>query len=195
MNDRVYRLERPTLFSPNYPRTSSRDTVDSSGMIKTPFSYPYRKVDSQGHIHNTKEMKRTKWSMLPWLEIHSSSLGPFPRGWSTEVVSSAISIAAFLSIIIILGRYDQQPSPTFPLGNTLATLLAFLTAISQACFLQPVIQGVSQMQWSWLFGRSRSLMDFDKFNATNQGLWGTIILLFSVKRRFALHQARRRGEI
>lgn len=39
-----------------------------------------------------------------------------------------------------------------------------------------------------MFGRSRSLMDFDKFNAANQGLWGFIILLFSVKRRFALHK-------
>jgi hypothetical protein len=164
-------------------------------MIKTPFAYPYGNADSQGHIHNSKGMKRTRWSTLQWRDIHSPSLEVFPRGWSTEVISSVISITAFLSIVVILSRYDQQPSPIFPPGNSLAALLAFLTAISQTCFLQPAIQGVSQMQWNWVFGRSRSLTGFDKFNATNQGLWGIIVLLFSVKRRFVLHQARRRGEI
>lgn len=193
MNDQVYLLERSAFFSPDYPRTSSRDTVDSSGMIKTPFAYPYGKVDSQGHIRDTKEMKRSRWNMPQWRDIHSPSSEVFPRGWSTEVISSAISITAFISIVVILSRYDQQPSPTL-LGHTLSALLAFLTAISQTCFLQPVIQGVSRMQWNWFFGRSRSLMDLNKFNTANQGLWGIIILLFSAKRRFVLHKARRRGE-
>jgi hypothetical protein len=195
MNDQVYLLERPAFFSPDYPRTSSRDTVDSSGMIKTPFAYPYGNSDSQDNIHNIKGMKRTRWSPLQWRDIRSPSIEGFPRDWSTEVISSVISITAFLGIIDILSRYDQQPNPIFPLGSSLAALLAFLTAISQTCFLRPAIQGVTQMQWNWVFGRSRSLTDFDKFNATNQGLWGIIVLLFSVKRRFVLHQARRRGEI
>jgi hypothetical protein len=105
------------------------------------------------------------------------------RGWSIEYISCLISVAAYVSIVLVLNRYDQKAMPSWPLGISLNTLLAFLTAISQTCFVQPVVQGLSQMKWNWFAGKDRPLVDFESFDNASRGAWGSILLVFSTKGR------------
>jgi hypothetical protein len=106
-----------------------------------------------------------------------------PRGWSIEILSCIMSLAALVAIIIVLKEYDQKSMPSWPLGITLNTLLAFLTAISQAGFVNPVFQGLSQMKWNWFVDKDRPLADFQKFDNASRGSWGSILLVFSMKGR------------
>ncbi|KAH8705886.1 hypothetical protein BGW36DRAFT_422420 [Talaromyces proteolyticus] len=100
------------------------------------------------------------------------------------VVSLIISIAAFLTIVIILGQYNQHASPSLPFGITLDTVIVFLTAITQLCFLYPVVQGLSQIRWDFFNYGDQPLHDFKKFD-DRQGAWGSILLRFSTKGRLS----------
>ncbi|KAE8551387.1 hypothetical protein EYB25_005272 [Talaromyces marneffei] len=109
-----------------------------------------------------------------------------PRGWSLEYISCFISATAFVSIVVVLHQFDQHKIPSWPLGITLNNLLAFLTAIGQSTFVFPVVQGLSQMKWTWFMGKNRPLEDFERFDNASRGAWGSIMLLFSTKGRLSI---------
>lgn len=127
-----------------------------------------------------------QWRAPKWKDIDYFLVEVLPRGWTIEVISSVISVAAFISIVVVLSQYNQHTNPSLPLGITLNTLLAFLTAVSQSCFLNPVIQGLSQMKWNWFVGRDRPLGDFEKFDNASRGSWGSILLVFNTKGRLVI---------
>lgn len=118
-----------------------------------------------------------------WQKFTHSFLVVLNRGWSIEYISCLISVAAYMTIVLVLNRYDQKAMPSWPMGITLNTLLAFLTAVSQTCFVQPVVQGLSQMKWNWFAGKSRPLADFESFDNASRGVWGSVLLVFSTKGR------------
>lgn len=118
-----------------------------------------------------------------WQRFTRFILVVLPRGWTLEYVSCFISIAAFMSLVIVLSQFDQKPMPSWPLGITLNTLLALLAAISQACFVYPVVQGLSQMKWNWFSSKERPLVDFESFDGASRGAWGSILLVFRTKGR------------
>jgi hypothetical protein len=129
-------------------------------------------------VGNSRTEKKSIWQKFTYFFFVILN-----RGWSIEYISCLISVAAYVSIVVVLNRYDQKAMPSWPMGITLNTLLAFLTAVSQTCFVQPVVQGLSQMKWNWFAGKDRPLVDFESFDNASRGAWGSILLVFSTRGR------------
>jgi Protein of unknown function (DUF3176) len=118
-----------------------------------------------------------------WRRYSHFFLDVLPQGWALEYLSCLISLAAFMSMIVVLHQYDQKKLPSWPLGITINTLIAFLTAVSQSTFVFPVVQGLSQMKWTWFMAKDRPLEDFERYDNASRGSWGSVLLLFSTKGR------------
>jgi hypothetical protein len=175
------------LFPPYYShsRDSSRARSDTSSSSSGTTEAAPLPVSSDKNTIRADGVEKTKGSKGKSKNRGFSYffLEVLPRGWSIEILSCIMSLAALVAIIIVLKEYDQQTMPSWPLGITLNTLLAFLTAISQAGFVNPVFQGLSQMKWNWFVDKDRPLADFEKFDNASRGSWGSILLVFSMKGR------------
>lgn len=88
--------------------------------------------------------------------------------------------STYTGIVILLWHYDGKAPPEFGKGFTLNTLLAFLTSMARACFLVPIVEGISQLKWVWFSSRKhRPLVDFQRFDDAARGAIGGLKLLFS----------------
>jgi hypothetical protein len=176
------------LFPPFYPeRNASLPESIISDIGRRSESQASRKTASQVFVHDLENDKGkgfnpARRSSNRW-KISHYLFDVLPSGWSLEYISCFISAAAFVSIVVVLHQFDQHKIPSWPLGITLNTLLALLTAISQSTFVFPVVQGLSQMKWTWFMGKNRPLEDFERFDNASRGAWGSIMLLFSTKGR------------
>lgn len=175
------------LFPPYYPeRSTSLPPSDTSSTGQRSQSQASNKTSSQ--VYTQEAIGAVAGDSAPknkslWQKFTYFFVVLLGRGWCIEYISCIISVAAYVSIVLVLNRYDQKVMPSWPMGITLNTLLAFLTAVSQTCFVQPVVQGLSQMKWNWFAGKSRPLADFESFDNASRGAWGSILLVFSTKGR------------
>lgn len=169
--------------SRNSSRARSDTSSSSSGTTEViPLPASSNKNTTRVGAHDVEKIKGSK-GKSGWRGCAHFFLEVLPRGWSIEILSCIMSLAALVAIIIVLKEYDQQTMPSWPLGITLNTLLAFLTAISQAGFFNPVFQGLSQMKWNWFVDKDKPLADFEKFDNASRGSWGSFLLVFSMKGR------------
>lgn len=179
--------ETSSLFPPYYlERSPSPSRTNSPEVVQKTQSQASNKNSTQLVTQNL--VGDDEDGLVPkersiWRKLSSFFLLGLPRSWLIEYVSSFISIAAFVSIVVVLHQYDQKSMPSWPLDITLNTLLALLTAVSQTCFVYPVVQGLSQMKWNWFTGRERPLVDFENFDNASRGAWGSMLLVFSTKGR------------
>ena len=102
--------------------------------------------------------------------------------WTSEVVWLIVSILAMVVIIAVLGVTNGKPPPSWPLGITLNTFLAFFTSFSRMAFMIPVVECLGQLKWTWFLGeRSRPLVDFQLFDEASRGAYGSLVLLVRYK--------------
>ncbi|KAH8705887.1 hypothetical protein BGW36DRAFT_284949 [Talaromyces proteolyticus] len=180
----------PPSYSHSRNSSRARSDVSSDNTDVGPPSWR-GKTSSNTHVRDKEKIKSIR-STKKNSTVHGIShffLEVLPRGWTIEILSCAMSVAALISIVIVLNQYNQQSMPSWPLGITLNTLLAFLTAVSQAGFLNPVFQGLSQMKWNWFVNKDRPLSDFGKFDNASRGSWGSFLLVFTTKGRLSILMA------
>jgi hypothetical protein len=176
------------LFPPYYShsRDSSRARSEVSSSSSENAEIEPLPVSSVKNTAHDVEKAKGSQGKQGWRGLSHFFLEVLPRGWFIEILSCIMSLAALIAIIIVLKEYDQKTMPSWPLGITLNTLLAFLTAVSQAGFVNPVFQGLSQMKWNWFVDKDRPLADFEKFDNASRGSWGSFLLVFSMKGRLVL---------
>lgn len=97
--------------------------------------------------------------------------------WTVELISLAIAVLSLAAVIGVLAHYNGQSMPNWPTGMTLNTLIALLTAITNAALAGPLQQGLSQLKWIIFKRESRPLTDMEAFDDASRGIWGSIKLL------------------
>ncbi|KAL2267264.1 hypothetical protein VTJ83DRAFT_4541 [Remersonia thermophila] len=120
------------------------------------------------------------------LPLHEEPAGSDDRNharislWLPEILSQVCGMACLVAIVCMLWSYNGQSPPNFGKGFTLNTLLAFLTSLARACFLVPVVEGISQLKWVWFSSRThRPLIDYQRFEDAARGGLGSAKLLFN----------------
>ncbi|KAF5515254.1 hypothetical protein CGCS363_v001682 [Colletotrichum siamense] len=103
------------------------------------------------------------------------------KSWWQEILWCAISLAAFVALVLVLKEFNQKPLPRWPSGITLNTIIAALSTIARTAFLIPVLEGLSQSKWAWYKKKPRPLTDFDMFDQASRGPWGSLGLLVRTK--------------
>jgi hypothetical protein len=77
--------------------------------------------------------------------------------------------------------FDGRQPPTWPLGITLNTFLAFFTSLAKLAFMIPITEGLGQLRWLWFTSRPRPLNDFEAIDQASRGAFGSLRLLAKFK--------------
>ena len=114
------------------------------------------------------------------------------RWWFPEILASIISVASFLSTVIVLRHYDGLGLNELNLPNsiTLNGIIAVIASINRVALMAPVGSAMSQEVWLWFSSaahkdncRSR-FIDLDISDAASRGAWGSLVFIFVARRRF-----------
>ncbi|OJJ67567.1 hypothetical protein ASPBRDRAFT_47625 [Aspergillus brasiliensis CBS 101740] len=98
-------------------------------------------------------------------------------GWTWEIVSCVVAVAALVAIIIVLYNYDNRPMPDWPYGITLNAVVSVLVTLMKAAMIFPITEGLSQLKWSW-FNRRNQLSDLSLLDAASRGAFSATFVLF-----------------
>ncbi|PWY88170.1 hypothetical protein BO70DRAFT_377746 [Aspergillus heteromorphus CBS 117.55] len=133
----------------------------------------YRKVDD-----STEGAPRPRpLSSSNPLLLRPRTPGAWGAGWTWEIVSCVIAVAALIAIIAILYNYDGKPMPDWPYGITLNALVSLLVTVMKAAMVFPITEGLSQLKWSW-FNESNKLSDLSLLDAASRGAVSATFVLF-----------------
>jgi hypothetical protein len=199
----VYSIEKDLLHS------STLGSMDSGYMLK-PYGSPHTRIqDSEGYsqmssyssLHQTSiptgiDTNDSHTALIKSFASDTSRIKPsrnsFLRWWFLEILASIISVAALLSIVIVLRHYDGLGlnDLNLPHSLTLNGLIAAIASLNRSALLIPVGSAMSQEVWLWYSSaahkdtcRSRFL-DFELSDAASRGAWGSLVFLFVARRRF-----------
>ena len=116
------------------------------------------------------------------IEISPSASSKSPRrssdeSWLLEIVCTLTSACALAAIVGVLFHYDGHALPKWPKEITLNTLIALLTAITNASIVAPLSGGLSQLKWMHFKGKRQPLTDIEVFDDASRGVYGSIKLL------------------
>lgn len=102
--------------------------------------------------------------------------------WIPEIVASAVSVASFASIVIVLLVYDRRAVAglDMPSGLTLNGIIALLATIGRVSLCAPVCSGLLQEMWLFFARESKRpvpesrLRDVELFFKASYGTLGSL---------------------
>lgn len=105
--------------------------------------------------------------------------------WTPEIIASAVSIASFASIVIVLLIYDRRAVAglSMPSGLTLNGIIALLATVGRVSLCAPVCSGLLQEMWLFFARESRRsvpksrLRDIELFFKASYGTLGSLEFL------------------
>lgn len=104
--------------------------------------------------------------------------------WLWEFVSMGLSALCLCAIGLLLACYNGQALPKeWPLGFTLNTYIAILSAFFKYTLAIPVDTAMGQLKWIWFRSAPKPLMDFEKFDEASRGPWGSVVLFIHTRGR------------
>lgn len=105
--------------------------------------------------------------------------------WIWEILAGILSILTLLTICIVLAVYDGKPQPQIQWGITLNAVIAFIATIMRAAFLTLLAEGTSQLKWlAFARDTKRPLHDFNVYDAASRGGFGSVRMLWRLRRTF-----------
>lgn len=120
------------------------------------------------------------------------------RWWLPEMLASALSIVAFILLIVLLHSYNGRMvlTPQFPLPFgafvSLNGLAALLASITKSALMVPIGSCVSQEAWLW-FSESKQnrshrgrLQDLELSDTASRGAQGSLMFLLKTRGRHCL---------
>lgn len=90
-----------------------------------------------------------------------------------------MGILSFAASIAVLAVFHNKPLPQWPFGITLNTLIALLSAVTNASLAVPLASGFGQLKWNWFKRKPSPLTDMELFDEASRGSWGAVRLLSS----------------
>lgn len=135
--------------------------------------------DSTGDHPLTARLKRT------WVFDFSRRLRRLVLNWWLwELVSISLSALCLCFIGLLLGLCNNQVIPKeLPLGFTLNTYIAILSAFFKYTLATPVDTAMGQLKWIWFRSTPKPLMDFERFDEASRGPWGSMVLFIRTRGR------------
>lgn len=110
--------------------------------------------------------------------IPSSSIRHAGGGsWHLEIISLIASVLSIAAIISVLFHFNERPLPDWPNGITVNTLIALLTAITNASIAAPLSSGLSQLKWIHFKQECRPPKDIELFDDVSRGLYSAMKFL------------------
>ncbi|KAI1752768.1 hypothetical protein F4782DRAFT_546401 [Xylaria castorea] len=104
-------------------------------------------------------------------------------GWSLEMIGLILTLAAFISLLAVLKKVDNQPLSTWQFPFSVNTVVSSLSIIIKTPLAFAVGSCIGQAKWSWFTKRSGPLSGFVTFDDASRGPLGCVALLWWLKSR------------
>ena len=147
-----------------------------------------RTTKLQDNSPSTKPSKPPPYesdSRLPRLPTFRHFKNLISDWWLWELICLAASALNLCFIALLLVFYNNQALPkAWPLGITLNTYIAILSAFFKYTLAVSVDSAMGQLKWMWFQGSSKPLMDFERFDQASRGPWGSLSILVRTKGRY-----------
>lgn len=116
----------------------------------------------------------------------------FLRWWIPEIFSSFLSVAALLSLVLVLRHYDSRGinQLNLPYSLTLNGIVAAISTVNRVALMVPVGSAMSQEAWLWFSMAKQSkvvrsqLRDLEISDAASRGAWGSLVFLCKARSRY-----------
>jgi Protein of unknown function (DUF3176) len=100
----------------------------------------------------------------------------FWDSWYPEIGALAFSLSCATATAVVLGCYNNKPTPELSLGITLNAIISILATASKVSLIYAISNALGQLKWVW-FGRNRSLLDAEIFDNASRGPLGSLQML------------------
>ena len=194
--DNSYPLESYDSYHDQIQDSGGRPSAAYAPYPSRPFSIPRKAIPVGPHQHSdyTALIDPTSSSASDYTPIRPGtkpSRSSFFRWWLPEICASIISVAALLSIIVVLRHYDGRALSDLNLPNslTLNGIIAAIATVNRAALMVPVGSAMSQEAWLWFSstnqvapGRGR-FKDLSLSDDASRGAWGSLVFLLAARRR------------
>ncbi|GAW25277.1 putative pyridoxamine 5 -phosphate oxidase [Rosellinia necatrix] len=107
------------------------------------------------------------------------------RGWALELIGLLATLAAFISLLVVLKTVDNQPLSTWHFPFSVNTVVSTLSVVVKTPLAFVVGSCLGQGKWSWFTKRSGPLSGFVTFDDASRGPLGCAALLWWLKSRYA----------
>lgn len=143
-----------------------------AGFDSDPKAHPYEPtqisdVDTEPQTATTTEYKRHP--------VYS------PSEWLLESISSILALFLLIGIAIIFWYMDNKPLSAWRGGISLNATVSILTTACTTALMHGVSAFIGQSKWLHFRNGPRKLTDFETFDGASRGVWGSILLLTTVK--------------
>lgn len=139
----------------NSPQTHSYDSV------------PVAEADSGSHSSTTSAYKR--------YAAYS------PNEWLSESISSAVALGLVIAIGTIFWSMNNKPLHKWNSRISLNASISILTTAYAMALMHGVSTFIGQAKWLHFRDKPRKLADLETFDQASRGLWGSALLLTTVK--------------
>jgi hypothetical protein len=161
------------------PRISRRPVALSNDHDSTELSHqPLVSNGDSPSLPNDKTTKPTKGKAATYFAVFA--------WWKPELFASFLSIASFISIVVVLSIYDgvALTELNLPKSLTLNSVIAALATVNRACLMTPVCSALFQQMWLYLAKESKGersprcqLRDLELYADASTGAWGSLVFL------------------
>ncbi|KAJ5593220.1 hypothetical protein N7537_010124 [Penicillium hordei] len=143
-----------------------------AGVDSDPKAHPYEPtqisdVDTEPQTTATTEYKRHP--------LYS------PKEWLLESISSILALFLLIGIAIIFSYMDNKPLSAWRGGISLNATVSILTTACTTALMHGVSSFIGQSKWLHFKNGPRKLTDFETFDGASRGVWGSIMMLTTVK--------------
>jgi hypothetical protein len=104
-----------------------------------------------------------------------------PSEWLYEIASSVLSLGITITIACIFWYMDNKPMSDWRGPISLSATIAILTTAYSAAVMHGVSQFIGQLKWRSFKVGPQKLSNFEVFDAATRGVWGSILLLTTLK--------------
>ncbi|KAH7364379.1 hypothetical protein BKA65DRAFT_491161 [Rhexocercosporidium sp. MPI-PUGE-AT-0058] len=147
------------VFGSRLPQTHSRNWSSSTGVTISGDDY-----EDTDRLVSEKTAKTKPFSNETWF---------------LEIFCLVVGVLTFAANIAVLAVFHNKPLPQWPFGITLNTLIALISAVTNACLAVPLASGFGQLKWNWFKRKPSPLTDMELFDDASRGSWGAAKLISS----------------
>jgi hypothetical protein len=179
LNPEPHTLEQHRTDTLPEPRISRRPVASSNPRDSTELSHqPLVSNGDRTDLPNDKTTEPTKGKAATYLAVLA--------WWKPELFASFLSIASFVSIVVVLRIYDgvALTELNLPRSLTLNSVIAALATVNRACLMTPVCSALFQQMWLYLAKESKEqrlprcqLRDLELYADASTGAWGSLVFL------------------
>lgn len=186
----------PFTFSYGFPKMTGHDRGVTASSRVSSFELdriPFSSNDSAAALlHEINEERRQPRSLRSATNTISpptiQPTRPYTAilglsAWFYESLALILAAASFVTLVIILSRYDGRPAPAWKAGMSINVFVSLMSVIFRICIMIPVEQCISQATWVSLSKGPRPLNEVIHYDSASRGPLGSILLISHLRLR------------